>query len=37
MSSEAMNLELLGKEETKKAAKEAKEAEKKAAKEAKEA
>ena len=37
MSSEATNLELLGKEETKKAAKEAKEAEKKAAKEAKEA
>ena len=37
MSSEATNLELLGKEETKKAAKEAKDAEKKAAKEAKEA
>ncbi len=37
MSSEAMNLKLLGKEETKKAAKEAKEAKKKAAKEAKEA
>ena len=37
MSSEATNLELLGKKETKKATKEAKEAEKKAAKEAKDA